>query len=130
MVGPEGVRPLAHTTPDPVRLHSELAHLVEDRVTHLALEASSHGLAQYRLDGVRVSASAFTNLTRDHLDYHTNFDDYLYAKLRLFGEVMGPGGLAVINDDADFAPEFEAISWARGHTIVAVGRKGRDICLA
>ncbi len=130
VVGPEGVRPLAHTTPDPVRLHSELAHLVEDRVTHLALEASSHGLAQYRLDGVRVSASAFTNLTRDHLDYHANFDDYLYAKLRLFGEVMGPGGIAVINVDADFAQEFEAISWARGHKIVAVGRKGRDICLA
>ncbi len=130
VVGPEGVRPLAHTTPDPVRLHSELAQLVEDRVTHLALEASSHGLAQYRLDGVRVSASGFTNLTRDHLDYHANFDEYLYAKLRLFGEVMGPGGIAVINVDADFAQEFEAVSWARGHTIVAVGRKGRDICLA
>ncbi|MCE7999390.1 MAG: UDP-N-acetylmuramoyl-L-alanyl-D-glutamate--2,6-diaminopimelate ligase [Rhodobiaceae bacterium] len=130
VVGPAGVRPLAHTTPDPVRLHSEIAQLAGERVTHLALEASSHGLAQYRLDGVRVSASAFTNLTRDHLDYHANFDDYLYAKMRLFGEVMDPGGVAVINVDADFAQEFEAISWARGHQIVAVGRKGRDICLA
>ena len=128
--GPSGIRPLEHTTPDPVRLHSELAMLGEDKVTHLALEASSHGLAQFRLDGVRVSASAFTNLTRDHLDYHPNFEDYLYAKLRLFGEVMGPGGVAVINVDADYAQEFEAISWARGHRIIAVGRKGRDICLA
>ncbi len=130
VVGPDGTRPLAHTTPDPVQLHSELAQLARDQVTHLALEASSHGLAQYRLDGVRVSASAFTNLTRDHLDYHATFDDYLYAKMRLFGEVMGPGGVAVINVDADFAQEFEAISWARGHRILAVGRKGRDICLA
>lgn len=130
VVGPEGVRPLAHTTPDPVRLHSEMVRLAGEHVTHLALEASSHGLAQYRLDGVRVSASAFTNLTRDHLDYHASFDDYLYAKLRLFGEVMGPGGVAVINVDADFSQEFEAISWARGHRIIAVGRKGRDICLA
>jgi UDP-N-acetylmuramoyl-L-alanyl-D-glutamate--2,6-diaminopimelate ligase len=130
VVGPSGVRLLEHTTPDPVRLHAELGQLVEDNVTHLALEASSHGLAQYRLDGVRVSACAFTNLTRDHLDYHANFDEYLYAKLRLFGEVMGPGSVAVINVDADYAQEFEAISWARGHKIIAVGRKGRDLCLA
>lgn len=128
--GPEGVRPLEHTTPDPVRLHKEIARLAEEKVTHLALEASSHGLVQFRLDGVRITAAAFTNLTRDHLDYHANFDDYLYAKLRLFGEVMGPGGVAVINVDAEFAQEFEAISWARGHRIIAVGRKGRDICLS
>lgn len=129
IVGPEGVCPLEHTTPDPVRLHLEVARLATDKVTHLALEASSHGLAQYRLDGMRIAAAGFTNLTRDHLDYHATFDDYLYAKLRLFGEVMGPGGTAVINVDADYAQEFEAVSWARGHRIVGVGRKGRDICL-
>ncbi len=129
IVGPEGVRPLEHTTPDPVRLHREVARLVSEKVTHLALEASSHGLAQYRLDGMRTTAAGFTNLTRDHLDYHATFDDYLYAKLRLFGEVMAPGGVAVINVDADYAQEFEAVSWARGHRIIAVGRKGRDICL-
>jgi UDP-N-acetylmuramoyl-L-alanyl-D-glutamate--2,6-diaminopimelate ligase len=129
IVGPEGTRPLEHTTPDPVRLHAEVSRLVDEKVTHLALEASSHGLAQYRLDGMRVAAAGFTNLTRDHLDYHATFDDYLYAKLRLFGEVMGPGGVAVINVDADYAQEFEAVSWARGHRIIAVGRKGRDICL-
>lgn len=129
VVGPDGVRPLQHTTPEPVRLHSELALLKASKVGHLALEASSHGLAQYRLDGVRIAAAAFTNLTRDHLDYHATFDEYLYAKMRLFGEVMGPGGVAVINVDADYAQEFEAVSWARGHRIIAVGRKGRDICL-
>ncbi len=129
IVGPDGERPLEHTTPDPVRLHSELALLAQGKVGHLALEASSHGLAQYRLDGVRIAAAAFTNLTRDHLDYHATFDEYLYAKMRLFGEVMGPGGVAVINVDAENAQEFEAVSWARGHRIIAVGRKGRDICL-
>jgi len=127
--GPGGVRPLEHTTPDPVRLHQEIALLADEKVSHLALEASSHGLAQYRLDGLRIAAAGFTNLTRDHLDYHATFDDYLYAKLRLFGEVMGPGGVAVINVDADYAAEFEAVSWARGHKIIGVGRKGRDICL-
>lgn len=127
--GPNGVRPLEHTTPDPVRLHKEISLLAKEKVSHLALEASSHGLAQYRLDGLRVSAAGFTNLTRDHLDYHSTFDDYLYAKLRLFGEVMGPGGVAVINFDAEYAQEFEAVSWARGHKIIGVGRKGRDICL-
>lgn len=127
--GPEGERPLAHTTPDPVKLHSEIARLADEHVSHLAMEASSHGLAQYRLDGVRVAASGFTNLTRDHLDYHATFEEYLYAKLRLFGEVMAPGGTAVINMDAENAAEFEAVSWARGHRILAVGRKGRDICL-
>ncbi len=129
IVGPEGTRALEHTTPDPVRLHAELAQLAKEKVSHMALEASSHGLAQYRLDGVRIGAAAFTNLTRDHLDYHATFDEYLYAKMRLFGEVMGPGGVAVINVDAENAQEFEAVSWARGHRIIAVGRKGRDICL-
>ncbi|HUD51936.1 UDP-N-acetylmuramoyl-L-alanyl-D-glutamate--2,6-diaminopimelate ligase [Parvibaculum sp.] len=129
IVGPKGERPLGHTTPDPVTLQAALAELADEGVTHLAMEASSHGLAQYRLDGVKVSAAAFTNLTRDHLDYHESFDDYAYAKLRLFGEVMAPGGVAVLNADADYYAEFEAVSWARGHRIVSVGRKGRGICL-
>lgn len=129
IVGPKGERALGHTTPDPVTLQAALADLADEGVTHLAMEASSHGLAQYRLDGVKVAAAAFTNLTRDHLDYHPTFDDYAYAKLRLFGEVMAPGGIAVINADADFCAEFEAVSWARGHHIISVGRKGRTICL-
>jgi UDP-N-acetylmuramoyl-L-alanyl-D-glutamate--2,6-diaminopimelate ligase len=117
------------TTPDPVTLQSALAELAGEGVTHLAMEASSHGLAQFRLDGVHVTASAFTNITRDHLDYHHNFEDYAYAKLRLFGEVMAPGGVAVLNADAEYFSEFEAVCWARGHRIITVGRRGRDICL-
>lgn len=130
ITGPKGERALGYTTPDPVALHRELAELADEGVTHLAMEASSHGLAQYRLDGVKVSAAGFTNITRDHLDYHASFDDYLYAKLRLFGEVMGPGGVAVLNADAAQFAEFEAVSWARGHKVISVGRKGRGICLA
>ena len=130
IASPKGERPLGYTTPDPVALQAELATLAKEGVTHLAMEASSHGLAQYRLDGVRLTAAGFTNITRDHMDYHTSFDDYLYAKLRLFGEVMGPGGVAVINADSAQFAEFEAVSWARGHRVISVGRKGRDICLA
>ena len=126
----KGERPLGYTTPDPVSLQAELAGLAKEGVTHLAMEASSHGLAQYRMDGARVMAAGFTNITRDHMDYHPSFDDYLYAKLRLFGEVMGPGGVAVINADTAQFAEFEAVSWARGHRVISVGRKGRDICLA
>lgn len=125
----QGERPLGFTTPDPVALQAELAALAKEGVTHLAMEASSHGLAQYRLDGAKLTAAGFTNITRDHMDYHTSFDDYLYAKLRLFGEVMGPGGIAVINADTAQFAEFEAVSWARGHRVISVGRKGRDICL-
>lgn len=122
-------RPLGFTTPDPVRLQKELAVLAGEGVAMLAMEASSHGLAQHRMDGVKITAAAFTNITRDHMDYHATFGDYLYAKLRLFGEVMGPGGVAVLNADADQFAEFEAVSWARGHRIIAVGRRGQDICL-
>ena len=129
IASPKGERPLGYTTPDPVALQAELAALAEEGVTHLAMEASSHGLAQYRLDGAKLTAAGFTNITRDHMDYHTSFDDYLYAKLRLFGEVMGPGGIAVINADSAQFAEFEAVSWARGHRVISVGRKGRDICL-
>ncbi len=125
----KGARELGFTTPDPVALQAELAALADEGVTHLAMEASSHGLAQYRLDGVKLAAAGFTNITRDHMDYHTSFDDYLYAKLRLFGEVMGPGGVAVINADSAQAAEFEALCWARGHRIISVGRKGRGICV-
>ena len=94
------------TTPDPVSLHQTLAGLADEGITHLAMEASSHGLDQFRLDGVRLTAAAFTNLGRDHLDYHATIEDYLRAKLRLFTEVLGPGGTAVvfIDDGHDLAP--------------------------
>jgi UDP-N-acetylmuramoyl-L-alanyl-D-glutamate--2,6-diaminopimelate ligase len=117
------------TTPDPAQLHEALATLKARAIEHVAIEASSHGLAQYRLDGVQVSAAAITNLTRDHLDYHARFEDYAYAKLRLFGEVMAPGGLAVVNADASIGVEAEALSWARGHRVLSVGVKGHGIKL-
>ncbi|MDO8288853.1 MAG: UDP-N-acetylmuramoyl-L-alanyl-D-glutamate--2,6-diaminopimelate ligase [Parvibaculum sp.] len=129
IVSARGEREIGATTPDPVTLQAALAELADEGVTHLAMEASSHGLAQHRLDGVKLTAAAFTNITRDHLDYHRDFEDYAYAKLRLFGEVMGPGGVAVLNADASHFAEFEAVSWARGHRVISVGRKGRGICL-
>jgi len=83
--------PLAHTTPDPVSLHASLAELADRGATHLAFEASSHGLAQYRADGIELAAGAFTNISRDHLDYHPDFTDYFSAKMRLFTELLRPG---------------------------------------
>ncbi len=89
------------TTPDPIALHRQLDEIADDGVTHLAFEASSHGLDQYRLDGVRISAGGFTNLTRDHMDYHSDVAHYLAAKLRLFGDLVIADGAAVISADHD-----------------------------
>ncbi len=115
-----------HTTPPPEILYSQLAQLCASGISHVALEASSHGLAQYRLDGVRLMASALTNITRDHLDYHADEADYVYSKLRLFGEVMAPGGLAVLNQEDSVFSDAEALAWARGHRIVSVGGRFGD----
>ena len=90
LVKPDGSVYGALTTPDPVTLHETLAELAHEGVTHLAFEASSHGLDQHRLDGVRLKAAAFTNLGRDHLDYHPDLEAYLAAKLRLFTELLPP----------------------------------------
>jgi UDP-N-acetylmuramoyl-L-alanyl-D-glutamate--2,6-diaminopimelate ligase len=117
------------TTPDPVALHRSLHELAGEGVTHLALEASSHGLDQRRLDGVRVTAGAFTNLSRDHLDYHPTLQSYLAAKLRLFGELIEPGGTAVIAADSDHADAAIAAARRRGLRLVTVGRKGEGIHL-
>lgn len=103
------------TTPDPVSLYSDLADLSRAGVTHLAMEASSHGLKQHRLDAVRVKAAGFTNLTRDHLDYHPDMDDYRAAKTRLFTDILQPGGVAVLNADV---PDYAWIHRAlQGHGI-------------
>jgi UDP-N-acetylmuramoyl-L-alanyl-D-glutamate--2,6-diaminopimelate ligase len=117
------------TTPDPVALHRALSQLVAGGIDCLAMEASSHGLAQFRLDGVRIAAAAFTNLTRDHLDYHGSIEDYLAAKLRLFDAVMPEGGQAVINADADYAPQVIAVCNARRHRVLTFGDNGKDIAL-
>ncbi len=89
------------TTPDPIALHRQLDEIARDGVTHLALEASSHGLDQYRLDGVRIAAGGFTNLSRDHMDYHPDVAHYLAAKLRLFRDLVVADGAAVISADHD-----------------------------
>jgi UDP-N-acetylmuramoyl-L-alanyl-D-glutamate--2,6-diaminopimelate ligase len=129
VVGPEGTEQLAHTTPDPVQLHRILARLSEDHVDHLALEASSHGLAQFRLDGVRLAAAAFTNLTRDHLDYHPTVDDYFDAKMRLFDELLPAGAPAVINADSDYASQVIARAMKRKHSVMTVGHAGEALKL-
>ena len=115
------------TTPDPVALHETLDRLAGAGITHLAMEASSHGLDQRRLDGVRLSAAAFTNLGRDHLDYHATLDEYLSAKLRLFDTLMKPDQPVVINADGDRSADFITAAFTRGLKIFSVGEDGLDL---
>ena len=117
------------TTPDPVTLHATLASLAREGITHLAFEASSHGLDQHRLDGVRLTAAAFTNLGRDHMDYHPTVEDYLAAKLRLFTELLQPGQTAVINADGAYADRVMAAAAQRGLRVFTVGQRGKDLHL-
>ncbi|MGA9953289.1 MAG: UDP-N-acetylmuramoyl-L-alanyl-D-glutamate--2,6-diaminopimelate ligase [Bradyrhizobium sp.] len=112
------------TTPEPIELHRQLDELTREGVTHLAFEASSHGLDQYRLDGVRVNAGAFTNLTRDHMDYHPDVAHYLAAKLRLFRDLVADGGAAVISADHDCSPEVIEVVRQRKLLTITVGHKG------
>ncbi len=129
IVGPTGVQTLVHTTPEPVALHEVLDDLERQGVTHLALEASSHGLQQNRLDGVRIAAGAFTNLTRDHLDYHANFDEYFAAKMRLFDELLAPGAAAVINADMPGANRIVAKCKENSLRVVTTGKAGGGLSL-
>ncbi len=117
------------TTPDPVTLHETLDRLAHDGISHLALEASSHGLDQHRLDGVRLAAAGFTNLGRDHLDYHPTLEEYLEAKLRLFDTLLEPGRPAVVNADGAYADRVIAAARARGHRVLTTGRAGEAIRL-
>ena len=109
------------TTPDPVALHQTLAELAQAGITHLAIEASSHGIDQGRLDGLEISAAAFTNLTRDHLDYHGTMAAYFAAKKGLFERLLGDGGTAVLNADVPEAKGIEAIARSRGLAVLKVG---------
>jgi UDP-N-acetylmuramoyl-L-alanyl-D-glutamate--2,6-diaminopimelate ligase len=127
VVTSKGERALKHTTPDPIELHRLLGELKHEGVEHLALEASSHGLDQYRLDGVDIAAAAFTNITRDHLDYHPTFEHYLASKLRLFTEVVCGNGVAVVNADAGYARQFIDAARKRGLRVTTVGKKGETI---
>jgi UDP-N-acetylmuramoyl-L-alanyl-D-glutamate--2,6-diaminopimelate ligase len=117
------------TTPDPIALHELLSRLAAKGVTSLAIEASSHGLDQKRLDGVRLAAGAFTNLTRDHMDYHPTVGEYLAAKLRLFQDLLPDGAPAVIDADSAIAPRVIAAARSRGLNAVTVGVKGETIRL-
>lgn len=112
------------TTPDPVAIHETLANLAHEGVDHLAMEASSHGLEQHRLDGVKLQAAAFTNLSRDHLDYHETVEDYFHAKLHLFGDVLPPSATAVLNSDCDYFERLVDVCWIRGLRILSVGTNG------
>lgn len=126
VVAPEDVPefPAVNTTPDPVLLMQMLQTLAQHEVHHVAMEASSHGLDQHRLDGVDVRVAGFTNLTRDHLDYHHTEEAYFHAKLRLFTEVMRGGGVAVLNADERHFGELKQASLATGHKVLGYGRSG------
>ena len=114
--------PLAHTTPEPITLHRALAEAAGAGITHAAMEASSHGLDQRRLDGVRLDAAGFTNFSQDHLDYHKTFEAYFQAKAGLFGRVLPEDGVAVINIDDPRGPELVMLAQSRGQDVLSVGR--------
>ncbi len=114
--------PLAHTTPEPITLHRVLSEAAQTGVTHAAMEASSHGLEQRRLDGVALQAAAFTNISQDHLDYHPDFEAYFHAKSGLFRRLLPEDGTAVINTDDLRGPEMAAIADGKGCDILTVGR--------
>ncbi|MEL6618939.1 MAG: UDP-N-acetylmuramoyl-L-alanyl-D-glutamate--2,6-diaminopimelate ligase [Pseudomonadota bacterium] len=114
--------PLAHTTPEPITLHRTLAAARAHGITHAAMEASSHGLDQRRLDGVTLTAAGFTNFTQDHLDYHHTFEAYFDAKAGLFARVLPEDGVAVINIDDPRGVDMAAIAEARGQRVITVGR--------
>ena len=128
-MSPKGETYGSLTTPDPIELHRTLDKIAGEGVTHLALEASSHGLDQHRLDGVRIAAGAFTNLSRDHLDYHPTIEAYLAAKLRLFSDLIVPSGTAVIDVDDCYAPQVVEAARKRGLKIITVGEQGDGIRL-
>ena len=112
------------TTPDPIALHRQLDEIAREGVTHLAFEASSHGLDQFRLDGVRVNAGGFTNLSRDHMDYHPDVAHYLAAKLRLFRDLVVDGGAAVISADHDCSDQVIEAAHQRKLVTITVGHHG------
>ncbi len=129
IVAPGRVEYGSLTTPDPVHLHQLLNELAGDGVSHCSMEASSHGLDQRRLDGVRLAAGGFTNLGRDHMDYHPTVEHYLGAKLRLFDTLLQPGQPAVIFADDDYSDAAIEAAKASGLKICSVGRKGNYIAI-
>jgi UDP-N-acetylmuramoyl-L-alanyl-D-glutamate--2,6-diaminopimelate ligase len=129
VVTPSGTQGLKHTTPDPIELHAILASLAKDGVTYLALEASSHGLQQRRVDGINFAAGAFTNISRDHLDYHASFEDYFAQKLRLFAELLPQGAGIVVDVDSEAGLRVAEFARARGLKLISVGLAGQALQL-
>ncbi|NNL88312.1 MAG: UDP-N-acetylmuramoyl-L-alanyl-D-glutamate--2,6-diaminopimelate ligase [Marinicaulis sp.] len=121
--------PLQHTTPEPVTLHRVLAEMAGAKISHVAMEVSSHAISQYRADSVKFSCAAFTNITQDHLDYHGSFDAYFDAKARLFSELAPQGATAVVNADGEGCNEIIKLTKARGLKVMTTGLDGRDIRL-
>lgn len=121
--------PANNTSPDPVMLSQMLADLKQGGVDYVALEASSHGLDQYRLDGVKIRAAAYTNISRDHLDYHADMDNYFAAKARLFTQLEWSGNVAVIHADDARADELQALCLAHGREVRSYGQKGNYLTL-
>lgn len=117
------------TTPDPVTLHQQLDNMSRCGITHLAIEASSHGIEQHRLDGVRFKAAGFTNLSHDHLDYHLNMDAYFKAKSRLFEEMLPTAGTAVLNADSPYYGKLGAICKSRNIRVIDYGKQATQIKL-
>ena len=125
----EQLTPPGLTTPDAADVAELMAKLVDLDVTHLALEASSHGIDQRRLDGVHLKAAGFLNLTQDHLDYHGGMENYRAAKLRLFEALLPRGETAVLNADSDSLGAFAAAAAVSGQTVLTVGEAGQTLRL-
>ncbi len=128
-IKPDGETYGGLTTPDPVALQKDLAELADAGIQYAALEASSHGLDQYRLDGVQLASAAFTNLGRDHMDYHPTIEDYLQAKLRLFKELLPSGASVVVDPGEKYADRVLAVAKERGMKVFTVGEAGTDLRL-
>lgn len=127
VIGRDFSAPLSHTTPEPVTLHQTLDAAAAAGVTHLAMEVSSHGLAQYRADGVRFAIAAFTNITQDHLDYHADFATYRRAKFRLFTELLPDNGVAIVNRSDGHADDLIAAVKKRRIACITVGKGEADL---
>ena len=127
--GGEEALPSPNTTPNNVALHKQLKALTEEDFCYVAMEASSLGLHQYRMGGLTFKVAAFTNLTRDHLDYHKTFEEYLDAKLILFKQLLSPDGTAVLNADIDVYGKIADVCRQRGQKVISYGTRGSDIKL-
>lgn len=129
LVTPEEKKYGSLTTPDAITLHQILNDVSEKKITHLAMEASSHGLILNRLDNVHIKIAGFTNLSRDHLDYHKTMKDYFSAKLNLFTSILKPGSVAVLNADIPEYEELESVCKKQKHKIINYGKNARDLKL-